>query len=482
VWNLSEQCVPMGRNATLGNNTTQPTETSKAWLEPHGLAIGYIIVGSTVLMYSFGSLLGVNWVGIFQNWVGIFQNWVVVAKRQPLLAPLGAGRQRANSGTVIPTVCGKPKVYSSKRDEENEREDRERLPPSQEKWTNQKNAWAWLLHNSKWGNDVHVFDDIVISRDLGLSEIGLFEGETGDAFDQLWYVARPFSSAVLILFVVCNLYYIFSMDVQVIQDHLNQTSTRGEEWLVTEYILKTIYPSHNVDTKVCITCVELAILTTLFVALVEDVYGALCRRGYKKWKGVAEICWVDLPRLSIFSAIKLLEHITPQKVSYGLFVIFFYIQDKRKMMIEFFKFLVSRPLCLIIGMDTFLIKYRLVYANIAKPTPHFSDITAALIFLNQVIGINNRAFVIKNRLYRFVFAGEEGVMENEQEVVRDVWEAFVAEKVITSGRYPWWKAWSIMLSWCDDDVQRLFVDDRDYDLEEKEEPAAKDNKGGCVVA
>merc|ERR1719215_1688903 len=107
-------------------------------------------------------------------------------------------------------------------------------------------------------------------------------------------------------------------------------------------------------------------------------------------------------------------------------------------------------------MDCFLIKYRAVAAAIVnQPTLHFDNVMNAGIFLNQVLGVVQLTWAVRDRLYRFVFGGEDGIMTKPELIRRDIWEAKIAQRIWKT--YSCGKAFSIMMTWNDDDFQALVL-------------------------
>merc|ERR1719162_2909833 len=175
--------------------------------------------------------------------------------------------------------------------------------------------------------------------------------------------------------------------------------------------------------------------------------------GCQKWRGVVLVCWELLPELSVFSSLKMLQKIVPQQFSYDLNFILFYDMSTANLA-EFF---ITRPLILIVGFDCFLIKFRenvkFINPEPATTSMSMSNILAAIVFMNQILGVVQIAKTIKWRLYRFVFGGEDGVMSSEEKVRQNVWEAMTSQAIYES--YPFPKNLALMLTWCDDDFQML---------------------------
>merc|ERR1711971_904788 len=143
------------------------------------------------------------------------------------------------------------------------------------------------------------------------------------------------------------------------------------------------------------------------------------------YRAIVEVCWELLPELSMFSSLKLLQKIVPQQFSYDLNYIIWYDDT----LIHRVPFLISRPIILIIGFDCFLIKFRasVPFVNPDPPstTIDFGNVVGSIIFMNQVLAVVQITKTLKWRLYRFVFAGENGILEPDKRIKQDVWEAMV---------------------------------------------------------
>jgi hypothetical protein len=323
------------------------------------------------------------------------------------------------------------------------------------KWDSVDSAWDALHAESE---DKRVFfDHIVIAQDGGLSEIGVK--------DELWYNSRYITGVILIVFVFYNIYFILMLDIGILVDrygaNAGDDTSVDDDYLLSKSILEALFgeSAQKVHPKSIIAIIEMLLLLWFILVLLKDVFDAVFRTGHAKWKGISEVCWIDLPDLSIFSAIKLLGFIVPQKLSYDINYAIWYATGSKVVNLGWIA--LTRPLALIIGMDCFLVKYRGAAAFIMKKDGEFNDIMGGIIFLNQVLGVVNITYTIKSRLYRFVFGGEDGIMSERELVRQDVWESFVAELMFE--RYPKHKALAMMLSWCDDDFQMLALNEKHAD-------------------
>merc|ERR1712110_824834 len=84
----------------------------------------------------------------------------------------------------------------------------------------------------------------------------------------------------------------------------------------------------------------------------------------------------------------------------------------------------------------------------------FGYFIGAALLLNQILGVVQLSWMIRERLFRFVFAGEDGIMSSSELVKRDTWNALIAQTLFTSYRNPIDK-FTMLLTFSDDDLQRL---------------------------
>merc|ERR1712013_956270 len=109
----------------------------------------------------------------------------------------------------------------------------------------------------------------------------------------------------------------------------------------------------------------------------------------------------------------------------------------------------------------FLVKFREGAELFILSTPEsdkshfqFAYFVGAVMLLNQILGVVQLNWMISERLFRFVFAGEDGIMSSHQLVKKDTWQALVAKTLFTSygcciDRF------TMLLTFNDRDFQRL---------------------------
>jgi len=140
-------------------------------------------------------------------------------------------------------------------------------------------------------------------------------------------------------------------------------------------------------------------------------------------------------------------------------------------------FLVLRAFAVIIGLDSCIVKLVQVNAqmnayvaasssNHAGPDENATYSVhpvlvwlACVNFLRQVLGIVQANRHAQERLFHFVFAGEDSIMDKYEKAVMKTWEAQLAKQIWNCGKYSLVDRLVLMLTFSDDDFQRLVLDE-----------------------
>lgn len=324
-------------------------------------------------------------------------------------------------------------------------------------WKSRKTLWDALEKDESL--EESFLAHVSIGRCGGLREIGFGPGKK----EELWYSSRYISSTILLLFVVYNVSFLFGQDLATIRAPQNQPYPY---FLVSNIIAEKMDLKMHAPQKV-LAFLELCILILPLSFAIKHTLNILCKKGFAKWQATAHLAWFTLPDLSCFSAIKVLQFVTPQQLMYDLNYIIWY-EPKVTQKLKLIMFAVRTPLAWMIGLDSFLIKVRLAKDMIEDKQCTMKDMMGVIILLNQILGVVPIAKTIRNRLYRFVFAGEDGMMTEKESIRQDVWEAKIAERIFREYTY-WPQACALLLSWCDDDFQMMCLNDE----EDQEDQAPK---------
>lgn len=312
------------------------------------------------------------------------------------------------------------------------------------KWSSAASAWE-----SMQGCDTgHVFfEHIDIAEDGGMSEIGVKE--------DLWYGSRYLSSTILVFFVVYNVVFILESNFKALKR--SSKDALHSDYLLSKTALQMCgFVELAENPAKIIAVLEIVVMCLVIAQAMWNGVRAVVLDAHGKWLSCAHFFWNNLPDLSIFSAIKILQFVSPQQASYDLNHILWYDFSYLKLVF----FFISRPLMLCAGLDCFLVKVRVAKIYImGVPEPNFSCVMGAILLLNQILGVVQINKTIKKRLYRFVFGGEDGILTDVEKVRMETWEAMVTQRIFKM--YSPLKATAMMMSWCDDDFQMLALNEKE---------------------
>jgi len=371
-------------------------------------------------------------------------------------------------------------------------EDEELLGPE---WETPDTAWAYVAANP----DPVFFKNIAIAEDGGLSDINGTK-KTADPhaadFDKLWYGSRYLGAILTVVFAITNVYFIAKLDIDTLDGFLttaqmpssspnSTTEAEEESFTITGIIQNAVFEffpffangakgemgSFRLTPTKIVAILELFFLGLLLLWFIRLIAQAIFSHAFSttfsccfskdradqftrmRWFAVGQLFWLVIPNLCVFSAIKLLYFIVPQILTLHLNTILFYEKTHKKRKLVFF--VITRVMAFIVGFDSFLIKYRAASAYIINPDYSSANIIGAIVLLNQVLGVVQVAPLIRERLYRFVFGGEDGVMTRRETVRQETWEALIAQKVFE--KYNALDRIVLMMTWCDDDFQMLVL-------------------------
>mmetsp|Transcript_74472 Transcript_74472/g.147467 ORF Transcript_74472/g.147467 Transcript_74472/m.147467 type:complete len:400 (+) Transcript_74472:47-1246(+) len=344
-------------------------------------------------------------------------------------------------------------------------------------WATHDDAWRYVTEQ---GADVTFFKYLEIAKDGGLTDI------TGskDKDDHLWYPTRYISALLATIFLLGNTAYVIYVDVDILR------GTRAvfgvDDFLLTGFLIEHIeYVLDAVISRVSsreinlagspaklIAIVELIILAGLWFrvckALLQMLLGHwvpdCCPCGVRfqrlKWFAVQHLFFDLIPTIGVYSSLLMLFPAAPKVFAQDLFTCIFYRHSntyKRDLLWLVF----SRLLCFVVGFDSFLVKFRegasrfiISTSDSDKTELQLANFVGAALLLNQILGVVQLSWMVRERLFRFVFAGEDGVMSSMELVKRDTWNALIARKLFESyGNCV--DKFTMLLTFSDDDFQRL---------------------------
>jgi len=355
-----------------------------------------------------------------------------------------------------------------------------------EHWSTADRAWQYVMDAKEDPTKpVVFFKYLEIAKDGGLSEITGSKGED----DNLWSCTRYISAFMAILFLFANTAYVIYVDLGILFG--NRSLFGVNDYLLSNMVIKYINIALNTVSHMVsagereffdnpaklIASVELLILLGLwmrvFWAVGQMISGCLSvsccscvERWHRlRWYAAQNLFFNLVPMIGVYSSLLMLFPAAPKVFIQDLFTYLFY-RDSKTYFRDVAWLIISRAFCFVIGFDSFLVKFREGANQFIISTPesdktHFelAYFVGAAMLLNQILGVVQLGWMIKERLFRFVFAGEDGIMSSSELVKRDTWNAQIAETLFTAYRNPIDKL-TMLLTFSDDDFQRLTLHER----------------------
>lgn len=314
-------------------------------------------------------------------------------------------------------------------------------------WINHVHAWNTMKKNlAKQRNgqpmDVVFFKSLLIAKDGGISE----------ANENLWRPTRIIGGLQIIGFCIINTVFVLKADIQVlfctpVGDATNSDicpylgsfahnfNHEGKRFSVTGFLLQLLgldnIGGYLVTADRLIAFAEMAIFV-----------GILCRAIYRlgqmamskaesmiRWRATSILFFDIIPSVQVFSAMKLLYWANPQVIAIDVNQVIGGDAKGGELAKQLVWFVLSRIVCCVVGFDTYLSKFRATQQFIDQFDFTIHWFTGAFAFLNQLLGVVQLAWVIKDRLFKYVFTGEDGLMNHEEHIRKDTWNALIAERI-----------------------------------------------------
>uniref|UniRef100_A0A7S1LNE2 Uncharacterized protein n=1 Tax=Alexandrium catenella TaxID=2925 RepID=A0A7S1LNE2_ALECA len=293
------------------------------------------------------------------------------------------------------------------------------------------------------------FEEIIIAKDGGFSEVG-----------ELWYNARWATALITLVFLVSNLYYTFYVDLLVIERPVPNASEAKPTCIIAfvlDYVLDELgllgkfgIPERIGGDKI-VAGIELTLtMGRILLTLWHSLRAMFGKTERVRWFSAEAVWWSLIPDLYTYSAMRLLHYVSPQ-----VLVADFSIVSKSETAWKSV-FVFHRLACFVIGFDAFLLKCRECREFLAGDLT-LGDLGALLIFLKQVLGIVQLGMFVRDRLFIFIFAGEDGIMQMGEASKKKVWNAMLVREIFRTFSLD--KAMVVLLSFDDSDFQKLVLND-----------------------
>jgi hypothetical protein len=278
---------------------------------------------------------------------------------------------------------------------------------------------------------------------------------------------------MLILFVVYNVYSLLAQDIAFMLSPVEAAAELGAsgevigQFYFTEGVIMAIAPNSGLKSVQVLGFLELCGLSYYLVELVVCTIRGITGQGFKKWLAIYTLFWSTLPALSVFSAMKLLYSIVPTVlISKAGDLVGQLLEAKaegrntKPFIVNIVTWLIfSLVLGGLVGFDTFLMKLRIVSAKANTREYNFTFVAGTVQFLIQVMGVVQLGNYVRERLFRFIFGGEDAVLQDEEIVLMETWNALLAKRIHRDLSFSQFIA--VMSSFSDEDFQGLVLNENE---------------------
>lgn len=320
------------------------------------------------------------------------------------------------------------------------------------------------------------FDEIHIDRYGGFSEV-----------ENLWSPTRWVTALIILSTLVANLATITYMDFRALAHHdwHKPQAQEASDFLIINVVLEPLlcWTARKVtgqekelqlgQTLPCI--VELLGLLFLLGDLLLNMCMSRCSASeYRRWNASGRIFMSSLPELASYSGMRLLHFVTPTVLASDLLKWYHYtgdrwVKDKWGGFVaaqKWMKLFATRGLCFIIGVDVFLTKCRLNYHLCMVGALTWGKLWIMMLFLVQVLGIVQLKSVVRQRLFTFIFAGEDCILQPVESALQAVWLALVTREAYRHfSPKNWLKYMAVMMTFSNEDFQRLVLNEHSQEQE-----------------
>lgn len=326
--------------------------------------------------------------------------------------------------------------------------------------TSSRLTWQEIDLDAMWAHheeNPRLFSHVEIAIDGGLNT----------EVKELWDPFRWFSASMSMVFLCMNVRALFILNLKIL---FEPWWHRPSYFLLFNKLLHPIIirvsPGEHSENFVrpaslvaaCEVACFLFMLLCIFMTL-RDIVRKDKSRGFR-WHAVAKLFLEQIPLLMVFSGMKLLSAVTPQVLIPALTekVQFALRQPSCKGVPSLAVFLVSRVVYFIIGFDVFLVKFHAtVYGEKGKDPLEFWTAIPFLVFLNQMLGVVQLGSFVRWRLMLFIFGGEDGVMQDDENALQMTFHALLAQRIFSA--FPGPRGVALLLTYSDKDFQKLVLND-----------------------
>lgn len=193
-------------------------------------------------------------------------------------------------------------------------------------------------------------------------------------------------------------------------------------------------------------------------------FRAIRFEDYKRWYAVHKIFAQSLPALSVYSAMRLLYFVNPAVLVpnvYELVALTMEVwqkgADRRAVIGKWVCYIGQIVFAIFVGFDTFLMKLRIVSVVAQQEAPSWWALIHIVQFFSQVVGLVSIGRFVMKRLFVFMFAGEDALLQDKEKARRNVWQALLFRRMYQE--FPFHKFILVAASFSPNDFQRLVINE-----------------------
>lgn len=321
---------------------------------------------------------------------------------------------------------------------------------------------------AKYQAEPNFFKAIAIAKDGGFSEV-----------DELVGVMRYVAGGLTLSFVALNIWSLISINLPIV--FRDESKEQQPIFLITTYYITTSLGWDDAPGVQVAATIELLFIIAQILRILVNVYYILFpAHEMWKWHAVQELVWRVIPEAATMSTLKLLNYVTPAVLLPAISGALAKCSDSGAVdaLASLSWLILSRIVFAWIGFDAFLFKLQTVEIAMkqytqavggAKNLTAFAEASSlmllAMAFLNQMLGIVQLNAFVRERIFSFIFAGEDGQLSANEEAVKETWESMLAKRIWTDLK--WYQAIACYLSYSDADFQKLSLETVDQATGEK---------------
>jgi hypothetical protein len=305
---------------------------------------------------------------------------------------------------------------------------------------------------------------------------------------QLGYTFQYFKAAFTASAVLFNIFMIAHLDVIEILRH---RSEGDQKFLTTKHLVGGVLDMFGLSTVNrrsvrVFSAVELLLLLFFLLKTFRRIIQILAARliwalddaTMMRWVLLSRIFRADVHALQHYSGMRLLHFLSPPIISSDAYKLILHVRQRwnadesqwSKLFSaskEIIPFVVLRIVALVVGIDAFFVKFRIVRHDLELTDEWTKQaLWNCLGFIYQLLGVVSVSQFVRERLCMFVFAGKSGNLDCDEEAILEAWYSFLTKSVYDE--FGWWRGTLIMLGFDDYDFQMLALDDDEENIKQRE--------------